>query len=176
VPKFLNFKLYKSQYRYNKQSSEFREQLLKEEILCKSKTLTTQRKNLLRNITTLRKKLPIIRFYACLKFLQKIITQFENDISCRHHKKLSELYNGNIILKSDVNRIFNLSRHELTNDERSLLEKGLKLSLKKKNDNIEKKIEIENLFNQIKIEEKKKTIEISKEEEMKTKLKLFGLH
>ena len=45
--------------------------------------------------------------------------------------------------------------------------------MKTKENLLEKKIEVENLYNQIKIEERKNKIQIQKDEELRTKLKHF---
>ena len=79
---------------------------------------------------------------------------------------------GDICFKEDTTRILNLSNHLLSDAETKLLNRGLNFALKKKSNNLDCQIEMEKLYMDI-IEQDK--VKILEKENLKTKLKCFGI-
>ena len=149
VPKFTDFKLYKKDRRYSKNATEFRMKLMAEELEDKIKSQSEITNKCARLVLKLRTSLSVLRFYACVKFLHRILKPHEDNCLIKLNKKASNLYGSPISLKNSSSAIFNVSSHELTPAETSLLNKGLKLGLKTKTNPLDRMIEVESLADSV---------------------------
>ena len=64
-------------------------------------------------------------------------------------KKLNQLYNGQILLKEEVNCFLNLSQYDLSGHEKEFLNLGLNFHLQHRYDTLHKKTELEILYNSL---------------------------
>ena len=79
-----------------------------------------------------------------LKCILENSDRVQKTITC---KKLNNLYNGQITLKSEINNFVNLSDHSLTSNEKKFLNLGLNYHIQPKYDKLHKETEIEVLYN-----------------------------
>ena len=81
--------------------------------------------------------------------LDKHLSHSENVIKTRILKKLNNLYDGNILLKSGSDAYVNLSDHILTNSQKEFLNLGINCHLPRKYSKLEKKTELELLYQKL---------------------------
>ena len=176
LPKFLNFKLYDRNAINEEQTINFKKSLLEREIKKKKEELKKASSETIELILNFKTITETIYFYSAITFLQKLIKNHKRDIEYRHHRKLKNIYGGQIILKENKDIITNLSTYQPNVNEVTVLNKGLNFGTKPNINKLFKKIQTEKLFSSIKNEEtNKKTIEIKDEESLKTKLKTFSI-
>ena len=159
-PKFCNFKLYKTERRHDDDSNQFRKKLMEKELSDQLNSLGKARSRSLREITTLRRSVGYVRFYSCLAFLHRNLATYEADTYLKINRKLTRLYGAPIPKKLSKNTIFNLSNHALSQDETSVLNRGLNFSIPTKTNYLQNKISVENLYRDIECERNKGNITI----------------
>ena len=76
-------------------------------------------------------------------------------------KKLNKLYNGQIILKNEINRFVNLSSHQLTSNEKEFLNLGFNYHIQPKYSKLHKQTELESLYNTLTGLENQRQIEMN---------------
>ena len=162
LPKFVNFKLYDVSATNDPETKEFKTGLLLREISRKESLLLDTTKAVGKEIVKLWNATKPLYFAAGLKFLQRILSQYEADILDKHNRKLRSLYGGEIFHSQPSSHIVNLSAHVLTDSESCLLNKGLNFGLKTKTNKLDNKIEMENLYTQIVDKNNAKTVQINK--------------
>ena len=74
---------------------------------------------------------------------------------------MNKLYNGQIVLKNDINGFVNLSKYELSNHEIEFLNLGLNYHIQPKYCKLHKETEIEMLYSKLMELEKANVIEIN---------------
>ena len=114
------------------------------------------------------------KFWASVLFLQRVLDQYKIDIKYRHKQKLESLYGAPIFMPTQTSKIMNLSTHNLSEDERALLEKGLNFSAHKDSSKLKTKISVEKLYSNINHKDASKQIQIENTDELKAKLACFG--
>ena len=127
----------------NKKSSELEE----------TKTLLENQKNALKNEIN-----PDV-FDAFNNKMNEIMTNATHNLKRNHVKKLNRLYEGTMYLSESRDNFINLSNHNLTKEEKEVLNLGLNCHIHSKIDQTTKKMEIEILYqNLIEMEKKGKVI------------------
>ena len=127
----------------NKKSSELEE----------TKTLLENQKNALKNEIN-----PDV-FEAFNNKMNEIMTNATHNLKWNHVKKLNRLYEGTMYLSESRDNFINLSNHNLTKEEKEVLNLGLNCHIHSKIDQTTKKMEIEILYqNLIEMENKGKVI------------------
>lgn len=101
------------------------------------------------NILEFKRVTTNLLFYSSILFLEKSLASFKNDTQFRHMKKLENIYGSEIISKDEIEIVINLSNYLCNENELSILNKGLNFGLKKPITKINKKIEVEKLYNTI---------------------------
>ena len=90
--------------------------------------------------------------------LQKILENSDKVQKTSVLKKLNKFYNGQIMLKNEINSFVNLSDFQLSCDEKEFLNLGLNYHIQPKYDKLHKKTELEVLYNSLTDLEKDKKI------------------
>ena len=81
--------------------------------------------------------------------LKDLKEQQENVVKNRTIKKLNKLYKGEVALHDNTDAFINLSKYELTPNQKRLLNLGIKCHIQPKFDQIKKKTELEVLYKSI---------------------------
>jgi len=175
LPKFTDFKLYDVSAANEEPTLHFKENLLKREIEKKKNELSSASQSCIKTVLELKNNTSNLYFYSAIAYLQRINQQYDSDVTHKHAKKLSNLYGGNVFLPKIVNNVINLSEHTLSDGESSLLNRGLNFSLKSKSRPINRQIEMEKLYMNIISKKDQRKISIRNSDNLKTKLKCFGI-
>jgi len=85
------------------------------------------------------------------------------NLELKHIKKLNKLFNDAKFPTANTNKFINLSKHQLTKEEREVLNMGLNCHIQRRIDPIKKKMEIEILYENLLQMEKNGKITIKKE-------------
>lgn len=175
LPKFVNFKLYDVSAQHEKSTIKFKTQLLDRELKKKKEELLSHRRLLGMDLVYFKSNSRGLYFYSTVRLLQRISAQYDSDITLTHTRKLEKLYNGDIVLPVQQDNIINLSSYTLTENERSILNKGLNYSISKKPNYINRKIEVEKLFYNIDKHARQDHLTISNVDDFKIELKNFAI-
>ena len=150
LPRYSDFKLHDPAARDERFTHDYRRMLVKRELNRSLQTrdeLETLCKNILADIQNLETTADLTRqILACID--DNIA---KRDLSSRKslYKKLRNLYKGDIKLPENRVPYLNLSDYELTDDESEFLALGLNFHIRPKFDRYRKKLELENLYNDI---------------------------
>ena len=125
---------------------EFKQKLIKREIAKKENDSSLTRRACMKSVIEFRTATSAFYFYSCIYLLQRILTQQRTDVFRRHNKKLQELYGGKVFIPESKSYISNLSSYQLSSAEQSLLNKGLKFSIRSPVRDIDRKLEMERLY------------------------------
>ena len=175
LPNFVNFKLYDVTAQHDESTIKFKRQLLEREIEKKKEEHRNETKDLGKLTVIFRQLTRGLHFYSSLRYLQRVGTQYDSDITLRHTRKLQSLYGDKIFLPKNKDNIFNLSNYQLNTSETRLLNKGLNFCLQKPFNAINRKIQTEKLFFEICNYEFKQQLNINNKEDLKIKLKNFAI-
>ena len=129
TPKFIRFKLYNTKAQNQRRTVSYRKSLLQFEISQHRKQikLLEQKIKILQN--GLKAKVGRLTWIGVLRFIKASESQEYLSIMKIHHKKLCNLGLDMRNLTGDPNVITNLSNHPLTEQEFSILNKGLKYGI-----------------------------------------------
>ena len=86
---------------------------------------------------------------STLAKVSDIVLDYEETVKTRTHRKLSLLYGDHVVLPDSSDNFINLSSHELTSDQKELLNLGLNCTFYPKHNQEGKKAELELLYQQI---------------------------
>ena len=175
LPKFVNFKLYDVTAQYEKSTVKFKIQLLQREICNKKCDLSTKLIAAGKQLVILRNNTRGLHFYAAVFHLKRILQQYESDVTITHTNKLKKLYGGDIYLAENKLNVINLSTYILTDTESNLLNKGLNFAIPKKQNVLNRKIEMERLYFDINKHKQQNNISVKDNDDFKTKLKNFSI-
>ena len=161
MPTFTNIKHHDPAVVNTRQTLEYRKHLILSEIRKKEKNrvdVGRSRDSILEDIEEFQSDRELV--VALHDALRLVIENCEKVQKIRTMKKLNELYNGQVLLKENVNSFVNLSNHELTPTEIEFLNLGLNYHIQPKYDKLHKATEMEMLYNQLTELESKNTITI----------------
>ena len=147
LPNYTKIRLHDPAAANNLSTRKYRVHLIKNEVTKRENTI----KWLKDKISSLRNQLNLYQVAEQLKTeveerLIEHLTHSEIVIKTRIHKKLNNLYDGKILLKFDSDAFINLSDHTLTNDQKKFLNLGINCHLPRKYNKLEKKTELEILY------------------------------
>ena len=130
VPKFLNFKLYKSNLYNSKFYKKCQFKLLQNELNTKNKLLKDLDKRVLSEKERLKSVISYIDFVCLNNFVDRCVSKYSSAIENTHDKKLKSLGITNNLNSLDPNKvIYNFSKRKLTSKEQALLAFGLNFKL-----------------------------------------------
>ena len=161
MPTFTKFRHHDPAVSNSRQTLEYRKHLILSEVRKKENSrveVSSSKESILRDIEEFQCDRELVA--ALHDALRHIIENCEKVQKIRTLKKLNELYNGQILLKENIDCFVNLSNHELTPSEIEYLNLGLNYHIQPKYDKLHKATEIEMLFNQLTELESKNTITI----------------
>ena len=92
----------------------------------------------------------------------------------KHKRKLFQLYGDRVPLIKEKNNVLNISKIEVNDNIKEILQLGLNCHLKTRSTNNDKKIENEKLFYSIENLVTRKELEIEEINNFRSELKLFG--
>ena len=149
LPKYTMFKLHDPAAKRDHNTTEFRKQLIQRQITTAKEEIQhlDMEKRTLENL--LKNKLDIETLTTTENYLEKIIAKNNIQHRLKITKKLCNLYNGDILLPSTKDRYINLSDHELTNNQKELLNLGPNVHIQTTYDPLKKKAELEMLYQSI---------------------------
>ena len=116
-----------------------------------------------------------IKRQALMIFLERTKHATEKETKEKQHRKLCQLYGGNIFVKQTKDSIVNLSARTISKDLQEIFTMGFNFHLKSKYDILNRKAQIEKLFEDIKSKERNNIVEIEDESLLKTDLERFGM-
>ena len=175
LPSFTNFKLYDVSANHEPDTIAFKNKLIEREIDKHVSEFKLNQCELIRSVICLVRHLSRLKFYSSIFLLSRLGLQHEADVNLSHQKKLKSLYGGDVYLPQGKSIVINLSKHVLTDDENSVLNKGLNFGLKNKTKDIDSKIEMERLFYDITTKERYGKVVVNEKDNLKTKLKNFAI-
>ena len=150
LPKYTNFRLYDPALRDSRESLEFKRNLIKNEINSKKKISETLKKNQ-EDLKTKINQLPHDDTFLSEVYgeMNAFLDNSDYVQKTKTLKKLNELYQGQIILKDEINCYINLSDHQLTQNEKQFLNLGLNFHITPRYDKLHKETELEILFDSL---------------------------
>ena len=92
----------------------------------------------------------------------------------KQHRKLCELYGGNVHIKTVKDSIINLSNFEMDENIVDIMSMGMNYHMQTKIDPLHRKAQVEILYEDIKNKENRNIIKITDDSKLKTELKRFG--
>lgn len=175
LPKFVNFQLYDVSFVNDPATIDFKRKLINNEISKKEEALRVASKDCLRTLIQFRQATSTFHFYSSVYCLKRLVQQQKSDNFFKHNKKLQELYGGTPFIPKIQSYITNLSSYRLSQPEKSLLNKGLNFSTRGTVREIDRKLEMEKVFMSILEKRERNQVRITSEENLKTKLRCFGI-
>ena len=175
LPIYTNVRLYDEAVRTRNFVCEFKKQIIRNEIESQSENI----RSLQQQLSDLKTEFLVhvqshVKYESFLEFLRRIIDSKKLNLEMVHKRKLTKLYHGEIFLKRDRDSVINLSSAPIDESIKRIFNLGMNCHLRTKHSVINKQIEIEKLFKQIKDAKSKKNINISNEEILKCELKRFS--
>ena len=158
LPTYTNIRLHNPAARHEGITVNFRRDLIKRQINLKKEEL----KNIEKHLEDAWTKYREIQLDDELRTrigaaLDNSVAHTKNITKNKTSKKLSKLYGGLVILPEHKNGYINLSDHSLTETEKDILNLGLNCHLQGKFSKLDKKVELETLYNSlIKLQDKAK--------------------
>ena len=150
LPTYTNVKNYDRAVQRSRLTLSYRRGLLKQETVRKKQQLEDVRYQLAEaNASFLDIDAPEELKRRTVTKIGELIQTHEQTVKTRLLRKLSSLYGGPITLPNNRDSFVNLSSHVLTQDQKDLLNLGLNCSYYPKNNQQEKKAELELLYQQI---------------------------
>ena len=116
-----------------------------------------------------------IRKEALLKFIDRSKHSTEEESRVKQHRKLCQMYGGNICLKQVRDSVVNLSDKLIPRDMQEIFSLGFNFHIQSKYDTLKTKVQIEKLFEDIKNKERNNILIVGDESSLKTDLEHYGL-
>ena len=175
LPIFTNVKLYDSAAKPQEFVTSFRRKLVEHEN-GKHRTaiaeLELQHNN---NLAKLKDALSALRYEAALELLYRLNSKLEKELTVKHSNKLCRLYGSTLYQKQDICSVINLSNCQIPSNIESIFSLGMNCHLKQKFNYVQRKIEIEKLYERINRNVNDKLIIVQDDEKLKCDLKRHGL-
>ena len=175
LPTYTNIRLYNAQARDQAFVKKFRRNLIihenekQKEIIVKLKHEIQQEESKLKAITS------SLRFNSFIMFLNRIKEKICATLQVKHQKKLCNIYSAHVPVNEEKCKWLNLTNVDVKEDIQAIFQLGMNCHLKSRYDHLSKKIEIEKLYDTIKMHKSNKELVIQDEEALKCELKRFGL-
>ena len=149
LPNYTIHKLHDAAAKQNKTITEFRRELVLEQITSTKNEIKHLNEEFEKTRDQLKEKIRPEEITKVEDCLHQIISKEDQQHRQNILKKLCKLYKGNIILPNLKDNYVNLSKLNLTNDQKEFLNLGPNCHLKTRFDPVNKKTEIEMLFQSI---------------------------
>lgn len=176
LPTYTNIKLHDEAARQEPFVLQFRKDLIIREINDQKKSIDSLSTEYHESRQLLRDKVTSnIHYLAYLHYIKRITTKEEEKLKEIQNRKLVNLYGGTILLKQTRDSVINISKCHLDKEVIEIMSLGMKCHMKTKFSRTKKKIELEKLYADIKLQEKNNKVRIENHEYLKSKLKSFGL-
>ena len=173
LPKFTNIRLHNAEMGTQAFVKKFRRNLLLQESKKQEELVKSLREQLTYEKANLKAIVTELRYEAFILFLSRLRRANETTVQIRHHKKLCHLYESELPYLQEQSKVINLSNTDIPEEIKNILQLGMNYNLKSKFSEIEKKIEIEKLYDNIKLNEKYKKLSINNDEQLRCELKQF---
>ena len=148
--------------------------MIERQITEQKEELTRTTSNFKEGLNSLRGMLTDLKFSAVEVVLDRLRKKFDIELERKQHRKLCDLYGGNIHLKEVKDSFVNLSKANISDELVQILSLGFNFHTHSKLDPLHRKVQVEKLFEDIKIKEKNNLIKIHDESLLKTELERFG--
>ena len=174
LPTYTNFKLHDDAARNEEFIIDCRLQLIKRQTEEQQRELKSTKARIAEEEDELKQNISHIKFEAIKLFLERRINKTDTEMREKQHRKLCELYGGNVHIKTVKDSIINLSNFEMDENIVDIMSMGMNYHMQTKIDPLHRKAQVEILYEDIKNKENRNIIKITDDSKLKTELERFG--
>ena len=149
LPKYSNIKLHDATANNEPFTLEFRRSLIQRELTNATQKIDELEEEKVQILVTLQNDIPAEDLCKILKVVEDNTDKLDANCKQTMVKKLSNLYQGEIVLPEESTRYVNLSSYELSDNEKEFLNLGLNCHIQTPIDHYKKKVELEILYEDI---------------------------
>ena len=175
LPIFTNVKLYDSAAKPQEFVKSFRRKLIEHENKKHRDAIAELEVQYNSNLLKLRETLSTLRYESTIELLHRLISKLENELTVKHTNKLCRLYDGTLYVKQNIFSVVNLSNCQIPRNIENVFSLGMNCHLKQKFNYVQRKIEMEKLYENIERNIKDNLIIVQDDEKLKCDLKRHGL-
>ena len=176
LPTYTNVKLHDDAARTQQFVLDFRLSLIERQINEQASELKIVDEQRLAAISELRLRISSpIKFAALECLLTKTKERIAFEMKNKQHSKLCRLYGGNILMKQTRDSVINLSDKFVSEEIQEILSMGMNYHLQSKFDSVNRQTQVEKLYEDIKLKESTKLLEIDDDASLEAELERFGL-